>query len=253
MNIDIKKLSITLGNNKILNDVDLNVKEGSFTGLIGPNGSGKSTLLKTIYRNIKAPINTIYMDKEDIVNISAKESAKKLSVLSQQSNVDFDFSVLDMVMMGRTPYKKLLESNNKEDYDFAKEALRKTGMQGYEERSFNTLSGGEKQRVLLSRALCQNTECMILDEPTNHLDIKHQLEILKLIKDEGLTVFSAIHDLNFALMFCDNIIALKEGRVIASGKTLDIIKEELIKELFGVSCIINKTPKSVSVTFLPPT
>lgn len=136
--------------------------------------------------------------------------------------------------MGRTPHKKPLERDNAEDYRIVEEALKTVGMASFAERSFSTLSGGEQQRVILARALAQQTECLILDEPTNHLDITHQLQLLKLVKQLDVTVISAIHDLNMAAAFCDRLYALKEGEIVGNGTPEEVLTREFIRDIYQV-------------------
>ena len=147
---------------------------------------------------------------------------------------NFDFEVLDVVLMGRSPYKNSMEDDNAEDYAIANEALRVVGMEKFAHSSFSLLSGGEQQRVMLARALTQQTECLILDEPTNHLDIKYQLQLLNIIRSQGFTVVAALHDLNIAAMYCDEIIAMKNGQVMGQGAPEELLTSAFISELYEV-------------------
>ena len=157
-----------------------------------------------------------------------------MAVVAQHNDTHFDFNVLEMVLIGRSPHKKFMERDSAEDIELAYKALEQVNMKDFADRNFSSLSGGEKQRIILARALVQNTDCLILDEPTNHLDIKHQLHFMSLAKDLKITVISAIHDLNIAAMYCDKIYALKEGQIIASGSVNEVITEEVIKTLYDV-------------------
>ena len=217
MNICATDIKMEIGNNEILKGVSIDSKNREFIGIIGPNGSGKSTLLKCIYRILKPNNGCIMLGEEDISKMSVKESAKKLAVVAQHNYYNFDFSVGEVVLMGRSPHKKSLEPDNSEDYDIVNESLEKVGMLGFKNRSFSTLSGGEQQRVILARALAQQTPCLILDEPTNHLDIKYQLSLLNIVKSLNLTIISAIHDLNIASMYCDRLFVMKNGRIVGMG------------------------------------
>ena len=205
MIIDIKNLDVVLGKKPILNNISLEFEHEKFTGIIGPNGSGKSTLLKCIYRVLKPNSGAIYLDGNALERYTVKETAQKQAVLAQHNYTNFDFEVIDVVLMGRSPYKKVMESDNVEDYNIAYESLRLVGMEHYAHQSFNILSGGEQQRVMLARALTQQTECLILDEPTNHLDIKYQIQLLNIVKNRGKTVVAALHDLNIAALYCDKL------------------------------------------------
>lgn len=242
MKLEAKNISIDIAGKSIVKDISISASKGEFVGIIGPNGCGKSTFLRSIYRAIKPKSGTIYLDGKDISKISFKESAKRVAVVGQFNNVNFDFTIEQMVMMGRTPYKRYMDRENKEDYDIVYEALKKVNMEKHSSRSFSTLSGGEKQRVLLARAMAQQSEMLILDEPTNHLDIKYQLQILGIVKSMGIGVIAALHDLNLAIMYCTKLYILKNGQVIAYGKPEEILTKELIRDVYEVECDIEKKP-----------
>ena len=250
MILDISSLSFNFGSKNILADIDLSIKDNGIVGIIGPNGSGKSTLLKCIYRVLKPKTGTIFIDGKNINDYQFKETAKKMAVVAQHNDTHFDFNVLEMVLIGRSPHKKFMERDSAEDIELAYKALEQVNMKDFADRNFSSLSGGEKQRIILARALVQNTDCLILDEPTNHLDIKHQLHFMSLAKDLKITVISAIHDLNIAAMYCDKIYALKEGQIIASGSVYEVITEEVIKTLYDVEAkIIYDEEKKPHVIF----
>ncbi len=232
--ITAEKIRITLGGNSILKGVTLSVPRGSFVGIIGPNGSGKSTLLRCIYRTLNPDEGIVYLEDSPILSMRPKESARKLAVVAQHNYYNFEFTVLEVVMMGRSPHKKALERDNAEDYAIAEDSLRKVGMQGFSGRSFSTLSGGEQQRVILARALAQKTPCLVLDEPTNHLDITHQLQLMNIVKELGVTVISAIHDLNIAAAFCDYLFVMKDGNLAGEGVPEDVFKTGFLKEIYNV-------------------
>lgn len=250
MVLDISSLSFNFGSKNILADIDLSIKDNGIVGIIGPNGSGKSTLLKCIYRVLKPKTGTIFIDGKNINDYQFKETAKKMAVVAQHNDTHFDFNVLEMVLIGHSPHKKFMERDSAEDIELAYKALEQVNMKDFADRNFSSLSGGEKQRIILARALVQNTDCLILDEPTNHLDIKHQLHFMSLAKDLKITVISAIHDLNIAAMYCDKIYALKEGQIIASGSVNEVITEEVIKTLYDVEAkIIYDEEKKPHVIF----
>ncbi|MDU1349778.1 ABC transporter ATP-binding protein [uncultured Clostridium sp.] len=254
MEIKTLDLEAYLGENHILKGLDINAHKKEFVGIIGPNGSGKSTLLKCIYRTLKPTGGTVFLDGKDIKSFSMKESAKKMAVVAQHNNYNFDFSVSDMVLMGRAPHKKFIEKDNAEDYKIMKECLDKVGMLGYINRSFSSLSGGEKQRIILARALAQKTECLILDEPTNHLDIKYQLQFMATVKKLGITVISAIHDLNIAALYCDKIYAIKSGKVVSYGTPKEVLTTELIKDLYEVDAkiMVDKETDILNIIYRAP-
>lgn len=242
MNIKTENISVTLEKNNILKDINIEVDNKEVVGIIGPNGSGKSTLLKCIYRVLKPSEGVIRLDDIDIKSIPVKESSRKLSVLSQHNNYSFDFTVKEIVLMGRAPYKKFMERDNKGDYDIVNDALQKVDMIEFKDRSFQSLSGGEQQRVILARALAQQPKCLILDEPTNHLDIKYQLQLMRIVKGLNIEVIAAIHDLNIAAMYCDKIYVLKDGEIIKFGKTKEVLTKKLIKDVYEVDAdvIVNE-------------
>ena len=234
MKLEAQQVKVSYGESQILKEVTLSAKKREFVGVIGPNGCGKSTLLKCMYRVLKPEGGCIFFDEIDVQKMPYKDSAKKVAVVAQHNHYNFDFTVMEIVMMGRSPHKKMLERDNQEDIYIVEDALKKVGMDTYLQRNFSTLSGGEQQRVILARALAQQTSCLILDEPTNHLDITHQLQLMKIIKGLDITVISAIHDLNIAAMFCDKIYVLKEGRVHAYGTPKKVLTKELIREVYEV-------------------
>ena len=195
-------------------------------GIIGPNGSGKSTLLKCIYRVLKPSGGAVFLDGKELDTYSHKQSARQVAVVAQHNHYSFDFTVHDVVMMGRAPHKRALERDNARDYQLVAQALA--------HRSFSALSGGEQQRVILARALAQDTPCLILDEPTNHLDIKFQLQLMNLVKGLDRTVIAAIHDLNIASMYCDRLYVLKSGQVVAAGTPRQVLTPALIRQIYEV-------------------
>lgn len=244
MEVAVRDVSVSFGGKEILTKLNLSLHHKEFVGLIGPNGSGKSTLLKCVYRTLKPTSGAIFFDGAPIDTLSYRDSARKLSVVAQHNFYSFDFAVLDVVLMGRSPYKKMLDRDGPEDYEIARRALSVVGLAGFEERSFATLSGGEQQRVILARALTQQTECMILDEPTNHLDIKYQMEIMDIVKSLRLTVVAAIHDLNIAALYCDRLIALKEGKIVGEGTPQSLLTADFIRRLYDVEAIVETRPDS---------
>ena len=238
MNICVRHLFAGYGNKKVLEDVDISFPSNQLTGLIGPNGSGKSTLLKCIYRVMKPSAGQIFVGDKNIGKLSYKESAKQIAVLAQHHGTGFDLSVEDVVLMGRTPYKGIAEGDNAEDIAIAERSMEETGVADMGSLSFIQLSGGEQQRVMLARALTQETSCLILDEPTNHLDITYQLQIMDLVTSRNMTVIAAIHDLNIAAMYCDHIVALQNGKIIAQGTPQEVLTKENIKALYHVNAEI---------------
>ena len=250
MNIKTENVNVVLEDNNILKDINIEVDNKEVVGIIGPNGSGKSTLLKCIYRVLKPSNGIVKFDYADIKNISVKESSKKLAVLSQHNNYNFDFTVKEIVLMGRSPHKKFMERDNKEDYDIVNDALKKVDMMNFKDRNFQSLSGGEQQRVILARALAQQPKCLILDEPTNHLDIKYQLQLMRIVKSLNIKVIAAIHDLNIATMYCDKIYVLKDGKIVQYGTPKEILTPQLIKNVYEVDAKLIVDKDIVHISYL---
>ncbi len=253
MNIIAKDVSVSIQSQQIIENIRLHVSNHEFVGLIGPNGSGKSTLLKCIYRILKPDTGYIELNGRRLDEMTYRESALQMAVVAQHNTYNFDFTVMDILLMGRAPHKKFLQRNTPNDYAIAQKALQRVQLNGFENRIFSSLSGGEQQRVILARALTQETECLILDEPTNHLDITHQLNLLDTIKELGITVLSAIHDLNLAAMYCDRLIAINQKHVVAEGTPKEVLTEEFIRKIYKVnsSVIVNPKTQQVSITFIP--
>lgn len=242
MNIQTDNIQVSFGSKTILQDISLDIRNKEFVGIIGPNGSGKSTFLKCLYRVLQPNHGKIFFDGTEMSSLSHRDTALKMAVVAQHSTVNFDFSVLEMVLMGRSPYKGLLDRDQIDDYEIARHALAQVGLSDFESRNFNTLSGGEQQRVILARALAQRTECLVLDEPTNHLDIKYQLELMTIVKRLDATVVVAIHDLNLAAIYCDRLIALKDGSVVCTGTPHEVLTEDTIRHIYGVFATVQTLP-----------
>ena len=202
MRIQTEGVKFDIGNKNILKGISIDVNSKEIIGIIGPNGSGKSTFLKCIYRTLKPSSGIIKLGDINLDGIKLKESAKKMAVVSQHNYYDFDFSVGEMVLMGRSPHKKMMERDSYRDYEIMNDALKRVDMLHFKDRNFNSLSGGEQQRIILARALAQETIYLILDEPTNHLDIKYQLQLMNIVKSLDIEVIAAIHDFKY----CSNVL-----------------------------------------------
>lgn len=234
MKITVERLKAELGGTEILKGIDFFARDGELVGIIGPNGSGKSTLLKCIYRVLKPSGGAVMLDGMPLSQYSIKQSARKMSVVAQHNYYNFEFTVQDVVLMGRAPHKRALDRDTEEDYEIVKRALITVGMERFAARTFSSLSGGEQQRVILARALAQQTPCLILDEPTNHLDIKYQLQLMNIVKNLDRTVIAAVHDLNIAAMYCDRLYAVKDGCILYSGTPEEILTPDKIRVLYEV-------------------
>jgi iron complex transport system ATP-binding protein len=231
----IRDLVVELGGRTILDRASLEVARREVMVLAGPNGSGKTTLLRTVYRALKPTAGSIAIDGRPIESLDQRALARTVAVLRQEAGLAFDFSVEELVLMGRSPYKTLFEPDRGEDRRIALEALELCDASALKKRNFATLSGGEKQRVLLARALAQKPSLLLLDEPANHLDIRHQLELLERVKALGISVVAALHDLNLAAEFASSVTLLVEGRVVAHGAAAEVLTPERIGEAFGVA------------------
>ncbi|MFS0723775.1 ABC transporter ATP-binding protein [Paenibacillus sp. 1P07SE] len=253
MKLQVDELSFAYDENAIIQNIRLHVKTGEFAGILGPNGSGKSTVLKNIYRALRPDTGVVRLDDEDLLAMSSKKAALKMGVVGQENTVPFDFKVEDIVAMGRSPHKRLFEGDNGADREIVARALEQTGMGAKAKRDFSDLSGGEKQRVLLARVLAQQTELLLMDEPTNHLDVYYQLQMFDLIKGLGITVLSAIHDLNMAALYCDRLYVLKSGYLYATGSPEEILTPELIQDVYGIHAEVAVHPatRKLSIAYVP--
>lgn len=240
--LQVEGLSYKIEKKEILHNINLEIVENKFIGIIGPNGSGKSTFLKTISRALSPEKGTIYLDGNEITHLSYKKTAKLMACLAQEHDIPFHFQVKDLVMMGRYPYKKLLETETSQDEEIVEEAIRQVGIEKLTTKNFYHLSGGEKQRVLIARMLAQKSEFLILDEPTNHLDIHHQLELFDFLKELKTTIISAVHDLNIAAMYCDYLYVFQEGEIVASGTPENILTTQLLADIFKISAEVYLHP-----------
>ncbi|MFB7639204.1 ABC transporter ATP-binding protein [Peribacillus butanolivorans] len=252
MRLSIEEVSYSIMETTIVEDISLQISSGQFVGLIGPNGSGKSTLLKAASRIAEPHTGSVHLDGQNLYRLSPKQTAREMAVVSQETSLTFDFTVLEMIWMGRHPHKRLFQGDTAKDRLIVNHALERVEMKGFEDRSFMSLSGGEKQRVLIARALAQEANIIILDEPTNHLDIRHQLQLLDLVKKLDITVFTALHDINLAAMYCDYLYVIQNGRVVAFGTPETVLTVELIRTVFGVETEISIHPitKKTHITFL---
>ncbi|GGT58427.1 ABC transporter ATP-binding protein [Streptomyces kurssanovii] len=257
MRVDIDALTVEVAGARLVREVTLRAGSGQVVGLVGPNGSGKSTLLRCVYRALRPSAGTVRLGGEDLHSLSAREGARRLAALPQEVVAEFDFTVHEVVAMGRLPHQRSVARTTDEDRKACEAALVRVGSGHLSDRGFLTLSGGEKQRVLIARALAQQPSVLVLDEPTNHLDIAQQLEVLALVRGSGLTVLTALHDLNLAALHCDLLYVIDSGRIVASGAPHDVLTPELLAEVFGVRAHRVPHPESGAVQLLfdrlPPT
>lgn len=237
--IEINSLNFSYdGEGQILNSVNINIEKGKFYTILGPNGSGKTTLVKLISKALNGGNRNIYIDGTDVNFIRNKALAAKIAVVPQYTFIDFDFSVIDIVLMGRAPHISRFSSENEEDMKIVQNAMAITNTWHLRNKSINSISGGERQRVIVARAIAQETDIVILDEPISNLDIHHQIEILNQIKllnmKKKKTIVAVLHDLNIAAAYSDYMILMNNGRIHTMGTREQVLKENIIKEVYGV-------------------
>lgn len=227
-----------------LDDVSTSISKGKVTTIIGPNGCGKSTLLSVLSRSNMPTSGTASLENRDLVMFKPKEFAKKLAIVYQQNEVPKDLTIEKLVSFGRLPHKTLLQRNQEEDRKAIDWALSVTNLTDKRHNDLEALSGGERQRVWIAMALAQQSEILCLDEPTTYLDIYYQIELLELVKslneDYGLTIVMVLHDINQAIRYSDEIIMMKNGRIIAEGPPREIITKDIIKEVYGVNAVFKE-------------
>jgi iron complex transport system ATP-binding protein len=240
--LQVENLSLQIRQTSILQGINLEVLPGEFVGLIGPNGSGKSSLLRCIYRIFKPTTGRITLNGNKISHLSPRQLAKQIAVVLQESSTEFDFTVAEVVAMGRFPHQGLFGYESQQDNQLIQTVLAQVGLDAIAERNFSSLSGGEKQRVLVARAIAQQPQILILDEPTNHLDIRYQLQLMEWVKALGFTTIAALHDLNLAATYCDRLYVIQGGKIVAQGEPANILTPRLIATVYQVGADIQIDP-----------
>lgn len=251
--INVKDLNYSYDDKKILQDINISLEKNKFYSIIGPNGSGKTTLLKNIARILPPQKECIYIDGKEINSYKVRDLAKKMASVPQNTNIDFDFTVLDIILMGRSPYLKAFQNEGEKDLKIAHEVMEMTNTWHLKDKNINELSGGERQRVIIARALAQESEIILLDEPISNLDMQHQLEILDTVKylNREVTIVAVLHDLNLAGEYSDYILMLKEGKILSSGKPEQVLTEKNIKETYNMNTYILKNPVTGKPHIIP--
>ncbi|MFD8546530.1 ABC transporter ATP-binding protein [Streptomyces sp. NPDC059649] len=242
MNVAIEDLHVGYAGRNVVAGVHLMAASGEIAGLVGPNGSGKSTVLRTVYRHLRPTAGRVLLAGTDLRTLPPGRTARQVAALPQERGSDFELTVREVVMMGRTPYKRAFAGDDREDRERVAGALAAVGLAGHEARRFSALSGGERQRALLARAFAQDPEVLVLDEPTNHLDIRHQVELLTLLRDRRRTTLISLHDLNAAASLCDRLHVLHGDRLVASGTPREVLTPDLLAEVFGVRAAVTEHP-----------
>ena len=243
-NINIENLSFAYENKLILDNINLDFEKGKLYSIIGPNGSGKSTIIKNISKVLTPKSGTIKIKQKDVSKFNNKELSRKMSVINQVTRIDYDFTVAEIVMMGRNPHKGRLEEFNYEDEKIIEKYMKITDTWILRNKLITTLSGGEFQRVIAAKTLSQETDIILLDEPTSNLDIQYQVEFLKIFNKlkTNKTIIAVLHDLNLASTFSDEIILLDQGEVVAKGSPWQVMNKENIKRSYHIPVEVIENP-----------
>lgn len=250
-----ESVSWSAGGRLVIDGVSLVVADGATLGLLGPNGAGKSSLLRLLAGLRRADGGAVLLDGRPLADIRRRAVAQRIAVVEQQVSTDLDLTVEQIVRLGRIPHRGIWSGNADADDRAVERALEQTETTAMRDRDWRTLSGGEQQRVQIARALAQEPRELLLDEPTNHLDIRHQFELLALIRALPVTAVVTLHDLTLAALFCDRLVVLDQGRVVAAGTPAEVLTAELISSVYGVAARV--TPDGAgagrpTIQLLPP-
>jgi iron complex transport system ATP-binding protein len=248
MLLEVAGVACAYGGADVLRDVTLRVAPGEFVAVSGPNGSGKSTLLRAMSRVLRPRLGRALLDGRDLYALPARESARAIGVVPQDTPLEFEFTCEEVVLMGRSPHLGRFRGEGERDLSVAREAMERTATWDLRARSILDLSGGERQRVLLARAFAQEPRVLLLDEPTAHLDVAYQVQLLRLVRalrDEKKTsVVATLHDLNLAAAYADRIVLLSKGVVTAAGAPQEVLVEKTLQEVFGAEVIVRLHPET---------
>lgn len=247
--LQVENAVVNRGKTTIVKGVSFDVTNQETVGIVGPNGCGKSTLLYSIYKALPLEEGKVLIDDTDVKSWSTKETARNISVVQQDSSAAQAMNVYDTVRLGLFAHRSVLSFGGREDREIVMEALEQVGMTKYSYRPITQISGGERQRVLIARAIVQNASHILLDEPTNHLDLHHQYELLHLVNTLGRTAVIVLHDLNLAATYCDRIVMLRDGEVVASGTPEEVFTEERITDVYRVKVRCTKTEGQLHLQF----
>ncbi|MEU0475233.1 ABC transporter ATP-binding protein [Streptomyces olivaceus] len=241
MTLNAERVSRAAGGRLILDGVDLSPGPGATTGLLGPNGSGKSTLLRLLAGVLAPASGVVTLDGRPLDRVGRRDVARRVAVVEQQADTQVELTVRDVVRLGRIPHRRPWTPAPAADEEAVTDALGSTRLTAQADRLWHTLSGGERQRVQIARALAQQPRELLLDEPTNHLDLRHQLDVLALVAALPVTSVVALHDLNLAAMYCDHLVVLSEGRVVARGEPAEVLTADLVAEVYRVHAEVTRT------------
>lgn len=242
MDLKLDELTVVTDGRNLVRGLSLEVPDGQVVGLVGPNGSGKSTALRCVYRALRPSSGTVWVGERDLTRIPLRDSARTVAAMTQDGGVDFDFTVEEVVALGRAPHLRGNQALSVRERGLCERAMDMLDIGHLAHRGVLTLSGGERQRVLLARALVQEPRILVLDEPTNHLDVRHQVDLLSLLRGSGLTVLVVLHDLNLAAAACDRLGVLSHGRLVASGTPEAVLTAQLVGDVFGVTATVVPHP-----------
>ncbi|MHA1723782.1 MAG: ABC transporter ATP-binding protein [Promethearchaeota archaeon] len=254
MTISAKEISFNYGSKLVLKDITIHFQKGFLYGILGPNGSGKTTFLKILSGVLKSELGEVIVDDILINTMNPREIAKKIAMVPQTTSINFDYTVEEIVMMGRYSHIGRFSQESPEDKRIVDEILKKLKLHELRKRSFNELSGGELQKVIIGRALAQNGKIILLDEPTTHLDINYKIEFMMMMRnyvEEGKIIIAVLHDLNLAAQFCDKIILLNDGKIKAFGPVEEIITRENIKTVYNIDVVVRKNVYTNSIFVTP--
>ncbi|ONI88200.1 histidinol phosphatase [Actinosynnema sp. ALI-1.44] len=248
-------VSWSVKGHRLLDSIDMVAQAGKTVGLLGPNGSGKSTLLRLLAGLRRPDAGTVRYDDTSLRDLSRRMLARRLAVVEQDVSAHNHVNVRQVVELGRTPFRGRFDALTGHDRRVVDAALERVDIADKQDQSWNTLSGGEKQRAQLARALAQEPREILLDEPTNHLDIRHQLELLDLLRSLDITCVIALHDLNLAVRYCDHVVILDHGMVVAAGIPEAVLTPDLIESVYGVNVLVDREPTTdiLRVTYLAAT
>lgn len=252
--IDLEDVSFGFDETPVLEGVSLEVGDGEFVGLIGPNGAGKTTMIRLISGALTPNGGSVSVDDVDVAHLGSKAVSRRVAVVPQETRLSFDFPVRTVVSMGRNPYMSRFDRTRTDDRELVERALARTDAESLAERPFSELSGGEKKRVLIARAIAQDTSNLLLDEPTGGLDINHQLSVFELamrLQTDGNALLAAIHDLNLAARYCDRLALLHDGHIAAIGKPKEVLQPSILQRAYGIETSVLPNPVTGTPMVIP--